>query len=165
MRDSGVGDSPRDPPVDFGFLCLLEGISDFLWVIISCLPALPGARVHGCVYVLSCVWLFVTPWPDSLFTGFSRQEHWSALLFPTLGDLPDPEIEPTSPVPLSLAGRFFTTGDSWEALLGPGRAAILMRLVWSSDWAADAGHTHLISWCCRVNLCSWIRIHPTSPSK
>ena len=29
---------------------------------------------------------------------FSRQEHWSRLQFPSLGDLPDPGIEPWSPV-------------------------------------------------------------------
>ena len=29
--------------------------------------------------------------------GFSRQEHWSGLLFPSPGDLPDPEIVPGSP--------------------------------------------------------------------
>ena len=28
---------------------------------------------------------------------FSRQEHWRELLFPSLGDLPDPGIEPGSP--------------------------------------------------------------------
>ena len=38
--------------------------------------------------------------------GFPRQEYWSGLPFLSLGDLPDPEIEPRSPV---LAGRFFTT--------------------------------------------------------
>ena len=38
--------------------------------------------------------------------GFSRQEYWSGLPFLSPGDLPDPEIEPTSP---ALAGRFFTT--------------------------------------------------------
>ena len=27
---------------------------------------------------------------------FSRQEYWSGLLFPSPGDLPDPEIEPGS---------------------------------------------------------------------
>ena len=37
---------------------------------------------------------------------FSRQEHWSGLPFPSPGDLPDPGIEPMSPV---LAGGFFTT--------------------------------------------------------
>ena len=29
--------------------------------------------------------------------GFSRQEYWSGLLFPSPGDLPDPGIEPGSP--------------------------------------------------------------------
>jgi len=28
---------------------------------------------------------------------FSKQEHWSWLPFPSLGDLPDPGIEPRSP--------------------------------------------------------------------
>ena len=30
--------------------------------------------------------------------GFSRQEYWSGLLFPSPGDLPDPGIERRSPV-------------------------------------------------------------------
>ena len=42
----------------------------------------------------------------SLSMGFPRQEYWSELLFPSLGDLPDPGIEPVSP---ALAGEFFTT--------------------------------------------------------
>ena len=29
--------------------------------------------------------------------GFSRQEYWSGLPFPSPGDLPDPEIEPRAP--------------------------------------------------------------------
>ena len=43
----------------------------------------------------------VTPWtvayqaPPSM--GFSRQECWSGLPFPSPGDLPDPGIEPGSP--------------------------------------------------------------------
>ena len=37
--------------------------------------------------------------------GFSRQEYWSELLFPSLGDLPYPGIEPASS---ALAGEFFT---------------------------------------------------------
>ena len=31
-----------------------------------------------------------------LFMGFSRQEYWSGLPFPSPGDLPDPGIEPGS---------------------------------------------------------------------
>ena len=38
--------------------------------------------------------------------GFSRQEYWSGLPFPSLGGLPDPGMEPVSP---ALAGVFFTT--------------------------------------------------------
>ena len=32
-----------------------------------------------------------------LFMGFSRQEYWSGLPFPSLRDLPNPGIEPGSP--------------------------------------------------------------------
>jgi len=34
--------------------------------------------------------------------GFSRQEYWSGLPFPSPEDLPDPGIEPVSPVTLAL---------------------------------------------------------------
>ena len=37
-------------------------------------------------------------------TGFSRQEYWSGLPFPSPGDLPDPRVEPGSP---AFAGRCF----------------------------------------------------------
>ena len=54
-----------------------------------------------CVCVLSCVPLVVTPWTvvyqASLSMGFSRQEYWSGLPFPSPGDHPDPGIEPRSP--------------------------------------------------------------------
>ena len=43
----------------------------------------------------------MTPWTVAhqapLSMGFSRQEYWSGLPFPSLGDLPDPGIEPGSP--------------------------------------------------------------------
>ena len=69
---------------------------------------------NQCAYVLSCVWLFVTPWtiayPAPLSTESSRQEYWSGLPYPTPGYLPDPGIEPASLVSPALAGGFFTTG-------------------------------------------------------
>ena len=40
---------------------------------------------------------------------FPRQEYWSELPFPTPGALPDPGIEPTSPVSPALAGGLFIT--------------------------------------------------------
>ena len=62
------------------------------------------------VKLLSCVQLFVTVWTIACEAppcmGFSRQEYWSGLPFPSVGCLPNPGIEPTSP---ALAGRFFTT--------------------------------------------------------
>ena len=44
-----------------------------------------------------------------LSMGFSRQEYWSGLPFPSPGDLPNPENQPTFP---PLARRFFTTEPS-----------------------------------------------------
>ena len=41
--------------------------------------------------------------------GFSRQEHWSGLPLPPVGDLPNPKTEHTSPESPALAERFFTT--------------------------------------------------------
>ena len=50
---------------------------------------------------LSHVRLFAIPWSvvyqASLSMGFSRQEYWSGLPFPSLGNLPDPGIDPRSP--------------------------------------------------------------------
>ena len=53
---------------------------------------------------------FVTPWTVAhqapLPMEFSRQGYWSGVLFPSLGDLTDPGVEPVSP---ALAGAFSTT--------------------------------------------------------
>ena len=53
------------------------------------------------VKLFSHVQLFGTPWTiayqASLSIGFSRQEYWSGLPFPSPGDLPNPGIEPGSP--------------------------------------------------------------------
>ena len=59
----------------------------------------PSIKVK--VKSLSRVRLFVTPWTVAYHTppsmGFSRQEYWSGLPFPSPEDLPDPGIEPGSP--------------------------------------------------------------------
>ena len=47
--------------------------------------------------------------------GFSRQECWSGLPFPSPGDLPDPGIDPASLMSSALAGGFFNTSATWEA--------------------------------------------------
>ena len=48
-----------------------------------------------------------------LSVGFSRQEYWSGVPWPPAGELLDPEVKPGSP---ALAGGFFTTDATWEAL-------------------------------------------------
>ena len=49
-----------------------------------------------------------------LSMGFSKQEHWSGLPCPPLGDLPHPEIGPESFKSPALSGGFFTTRATWE---------------------------------------------------
>ena len=53
------------------------------------------------VQSFSHVQLFATPWTVACQAsppmGFSKQEYWSGLPFPSPGDLPDPGIEPTFP--------------------------------------------------------------------
>ena len=69
--------------------------------------------------MLSYIQLFATPWtvacqaPRSV--GFSRQEYWSELPFPSLGVFPDPGIKSISLASPALAGRFLTTNTTWEA--------------------------------------------------
>ena len=64
---------------------------------------------------LSHVGLFATPWTvayqASLSMGFSRQEYWSGLPFPSPGDLPDPGIEPRFPA---------LEADALTSILSPG---------------------------------------------
>ena len=71
----------------------------------------------GSLVAKSCPTL-VTTWTVArqapLPMGFSRQEYWSGLPFPSPGDLPDPEIKPRSPalqedsLPTELRGKPFT---------------------------------------------------------
>ena len=77
--------------------------------------------VHVCV--LSCfshvqffAILYIVTLQALLSMEFSRQEYWSRLLRPSPGDLPDPVIEPASLLSPALAGRFFTTSTTWEAI-------------------------------------------------
>ena len=58
------------------------------------------------------------PWTEAqeapLSMGFSRQEYWNGLPFPSPGDLPDPGMEPVSLVSPVLAGRFVTTATHFH---------------------------------------------------
>ena len=73
-------------------------------------------------YAMLCYTASVVPdslWPHGLVAhqaaqsmGFSRHEYWSGLPCPSLGDLPDPGIEPASP---ALARGFFVISTTWKA--------------------------------------------------
>ena len=67
-------------------------------------------RVHLC----AMLWTAACQIPLSM--GFSRQEYQSGLLCSPPGDLPDPGMESASLLSSALAGGFFTTSTTWEAL-------------------------------------------------
>ena len=66
----------------------------------ACATDMPDIS-HGCMLsCFSCIRLFETLWTvvcqAPLSMGFSRQEYWSGLPFPSPGDLPSPGIKPGS---------------------------------------------------------------------
>ena len=63
--------------------------------------------------------------PGPSVLGFSSQEYWSGLPCPPPGDLPDPGSKPISLMSSALAGGFFSTSTTWEAL---GRAVSFLHL-------------------------------------
>ena len=82
-----------------------------------------GSRLCAHVCVLShfsCAQLFAILWAVAhqapLSMGFSRHEYWSGLPCLPPGDLSYPEIGLRSLLSPALAGRFFTTRATWEAL-------------------------------------------------
>ena len=66
----------------------------------------------------------MTPWTIAhqapLSMGFSRQEHWSGLPFPSPGDLPDPGIELRSPTLQADSLTFELPGEAQENITKPG---------------------------------------------
>ena len=120
------------------------------WGLLHCMQILYQLSYQGVSEwekSLSHVQLFATPWtvthqaPPSM--GFSRQEYWSGLPFPSPGDLPNPGIEPRSPAlqadtltseppgkPIYNSRTINRQGTSRQKILG------------SQDWLAIR-HTHL----------------------
>ena len=68
--------------------------------------------------LLSYIQLFATPWTAAhqapMSTEFFRQEYWSRLPFPPLGDLPNPGTESMFP---ALVGEFFTLSHQRSSLI------------------------------------------------
>ena len=78
--------------------------STAFWTFLLTMIANPFLLSDSCtvkVKLLSRVRLFATPWTVAyqapLSMGFSRQEYWSGLPFPSPGDLPHPGVELESP--------------------------------------------------------------------
>ena len=73
---------------------------------------------NSCMFTNRCLvaklgLTLANPWTVAcqapLSMGFSRQEYWSGLPFPSPGDFPNPGIEPAS---CAFLGGFFTTEPS-----------------------------------------------------
>ena len=77
---------------------------------------MPMCVCWGALAVLNSVTLWTIACQASVPRGFSRQEHWSGLLCPPPGSLPDSGIEPLSLMSPELVGRFFTSSTTWGAL-------------------------------------------------
>ena len=101
-------------------------LESHLWLQSLLLPlGFPLDLLRACVRAcspFSRVWLFVTPrtvvCQAPLSMGFSRQEYWSGLPFPSPGDFPDPGIKPRSPAAPALHTDSLplSHGGSWDLL-------------------------------------------------
>ena len=90
------------------------------------------------VKLLSHVWLFVTPCtvayqaPPSM--GFSRQEYWSGVPFPSPGDLPNSGIQPWSPTLQADALTSELPGKPWFCFGGNTNSECFFNNSLSSSW-------------------------------
>ena len=120
--------------------------------------------VHACTHVCRHCLVFrshltsETPWTvtHQAPLSFSRQEHWSGLLFPSPGDIPDPGIEPASP---AWADRFFTTKPSGKpracTFPGPEHICADMRAhLHASTWPCCGPSARLLKHVCQLSSVS-----------
>ena len=134
---------------------------DGAWWTVSSVCMCIGVCVCTRAQLLSCIWLFATPWimacQAPLSMEFSRQEYWSGFPFPPSGDLPNPGIKPTSLVPPVLTDGFFTTTPPGKSLssLGKGKWLIWSARAGSRKWLG--GKTLLHQWGKQSWLSSWMQ--------
>ena len=98
--------------IAFSGTCALEARNCNYWNPWVLGPVLCNMRKQK---LLSCVWLFLTPWTVAsqvpLSMEFSRPDYWSGWQFPSPGDLPSPGIKLVSPalqvnsLPAELSGK------------------------------------------------------------
>ena len=94
----------RSRPLKHRALCVLVGTILWGWPKSSLVFSLNGSSNAWSEVKWSRSVVSNSLWPPwtvasqvSPSAGFSRQEYWSGLPFPSPGDLPDPGIEPGSP--------------------------------------------------------------------
>ena len=77
-----------------------------------------------------------------LSMGFSRQEYWSGLLFPSPEDLPDPGIKPGSPVLAGDSGSI----SGWEDPLEEEMVTHSSTLAWEILWTEKPERLQSMGW-------------------
>ena len=96
----------------FTSVCL--GLIFKAWIRVSTFHLESCAVCNACLVAQSCLTLVTSQAvvrQASLSMGFSRQEYWSGLPFPSPGELPNPGIKPRSPalqadsLPTELQGK------------------------------------------------------------
>ena len=112
-----------------------QAVAVYLKLLIAMLLLLRKVKVKS----LNCVRLIATPWTVArqapLSMGFSRQEYWSGLPFPSLGDLSNPGIKPRSPALQA------------DALSSEPPGKPLTKKRWHSTGNEPA------TWCCKLPVC------------
>ena len=98
------------------------------------------SSVYACLVAQSCPtpcdpW--TAAWQAPLSMGFSREDYYSGLPFPTPEDIPDSRMEPASP---ELAGGSFTKSATWKPL-SPALGGVIKKQVSVSVFFGHAsGH-------------------------
>ena len=106
--------------------------------------------------------------------GFSRQEYWSGLPCPPLGDLLNPGIEPESLASSALASGFFTTAPPGKPLFPPeeipvGRlecdgVSCAWTVMGASVLSPPDPLLRCLSWCCCGEHAGERRVHSIPPA-
>ena len=111
--------------------------------------------------------IIVTPWTVAhqvpLSMGFFRQKYWSGLSFSPFGDIPNPEVEPTSPVSPALPVDSLPT----EPYNLKARSKIKMSPGWIPSECSEGQSVYsmpvLASGDSRNPWCFWLTDHPFIP--
>ena len=110
------------------------------------------------VKLLSRVPLFASPWsvtyqtPQSM--GFSRQEYWSGLPFPSPGDLPNPRIKPRSPAMQTALTYSFPNLEPVRCSMSSSNCCFLTCIQVSQETGKVVCYSHLLK-----NFPQFIVIH------